>query len=50
MLNQKQLVILLGINFNRGDKVSKGDELVKISIENRNELLNSAKKDLERLA
>ena len=37
------------IAFNRGDKVSKDDELVKISIENRNELLNSAKKDLERL-
>ena len=37
------------ITFSRGDKVSEGDELVKISIENRNELLNSAKKDLERL-
>ena len=40
---------IIGIAFNRGDKVSKGDELIKISIENRNELLNSAKKDLERL-
>ena len=37
------------IAFNRGDKVSKDDELIKISIENRNELLNSAIKDLERL-
>jgi len=38
------------ITFNRGDKVSLGDELIKISIENRKELLNSAKKDLERLS
>jgi len=37
------------INFNRGDKVSAGDELIKISIENRKEILNSSKKDLERL-
>ena len=37
------------INFNRGDRVSKDDELIKISIENRLEILNSAKKDLERL-
>ena len=37
------------IAFNRGDKVTKGDELISISIENRNELLNSVKKDLERL-
>ncbi len=40
---------ITNISFNRGDKVSKGDNLVTISIENRNELLNSAKKDLERL-
>lgn len=37
------------ITFSRGDKVFEGDELIRISIENRNELLNSAKKDLERL-
>ena len=40
---------IIDIKFIRGDKVSEGDELIKISIENRNELLNSAKKDLERL-
>ena len=40
---------IINITFNRGDKVTKGDELIKISIENRKELLNSAKKDLERL-
>ena len=40
---------ITNIAFKRGDKVSKGDELIKISIENRKELLNSAKKDLERL-
>ena len=40
---------IINIAFNRGDKVSKGDELIKISIENRKELLNSAKKDLDRL-
>ena len=40
---------ITNISFKRGDKVSKGDELIKISIENRKELLNSAKKDLERL-
>jgi len=40
---------IISITFNRGDKVSKGDDLIKISIENREELLNSAKKDLERL-
>ena len=40
---------IINIAFKRGDKVSKGDELIKISIENRKELLNSAKKDLERL-
>jgi len=37
------------ISFIRGDRVSKDNELIKISIENRMELLNSAKKDLERL-
>ena len=41
---------ITNISFKRGDKVSKGDELIKISIENRIELLNSAKKDLERLS
>ena len=40
---------IINIAFKRGDKVSKGDELIKISIENRKELLNSAKKDLQRL-
>ena len=40
---------ILNIAFKRGDKVSKGEELIKISIENRKELLNSAKKDLDRL-
>ena len=40
---------VINIAFNRGDKVSKGEELIKISIENRKELLNSAKKDLDRL-
>ncbi len=40
---------ITNISFKRGDKVSKGDELIKISTENRIELLNSAKKDLERL-
>ena len=40
---------ITNISFKRGDKVSKGDELINISIENRIELLNSAKKDLERL-
>ena len=40
---------IISVTFNRGDKVTKGDELIKISIENRKELLNSAKKDLERL-
>ena len=40
---------IINITFKRGDRVSKGDELIRISIENREELLNSAKKDLERL-
>ena len=40
---------ITNIAFKRGDKVSKGDELIKISMENRKELLNSAIKDLERL-
>ena len=40
---------ITNIAFKRGDKVSKGEELIKISIENRKELLNSARKDLERL-
>ena len=40
---------IIEINFIRGDKVSKDDDLIKISMENRLELLNSSKKDLERL-
>ena len=40
---------IIEINFKRGNKVSKDDDLIKISMENRLELLNSAKKDLERL-
>ncbi len=40
---------IINVNFSRGDKVKEGEELIKISIENRKELLNSAKKDLERL-
>ena len=40
---------IIEINFKRGNKVSKNDDLIKISLENRLELLNSAKKDLERL-
>ena len=40
---------VIGINFKRGDKVIKNDELIKISMENRLELLNSAKKNLKRL-
>jgi len=40
---------IIKINFLRGDKVLKGDELIKISIENRKEILNSFKKDLNRL-
>ncbi|MBI04480.1 MAG: hypothetical protein CMI96_01525 [Pelagibacteraceae bacterium] len=40
---------IIKLNFKRGDKISKGEELIKISIENRKEILNSSKKDLERL-
>ena len=40
---------IIEINFKRGNKVSKDDDLIKISMENRLELLNSSKKDLERL-
>ena len=40
---------IIEINFERGNKVSKDDDLIKISMENRLELLNSSKKDLERL-
>ncbi len=32
---------IISITFNRGDKVIKRNELIKISIENRKELLNS---------
>ena len=34
---------ITNINFNRGKKVKKGEQLIKISKENREELLNSAK-------
>ncbi len=37
------------IKFARGDKVSKNAEMITISLEDRNEKLSSAKKDLERL-
>ena len=40
---------IIEINFKRGDRVAKNDELIKISMENRLELLNSSKKNLERL-
>ena len=40
---------IVKINFNRGNNVNKNSELIKISMENRIELLNSRKKDLERL-
>ena len=38
------------IEFSRGDKVSQNAEMIKISLEDRNEKLLSAKKDLERLS
>ena len=38
------------IEFSRGDKVSKNSEMITISLEDRNEKLLSAKKDLERLS
>mgnify|MGYP001165080681 CR=1 FL=1 len=41
---------IIKITFNRGNKVSKNDELIKISMENRKELLNSSKKNLEKLS
>tara|TARA_A100001011_G_scaffold151363_1_gene159759 strand:- start:1302 stop:2540 length:1239 start_codon:yes stop_codon:yes gene_type:complete len=37
------------IEFVRGDKVSENSEMITISLEDRNEKLSSAKKDLERL-
>tara|TARA_B100001121_G_scaffold63438_1_gene55687 strand:- start:299 stop:1540 length:1242 start_codon:yes stop_codon:yes gene_type:complete len=37
------------IKFKRGDKVSEGNEMITISLEDRKEKLSSAKKDLERL-
>ena len=37
------------IKFARGDKVSEKDEMITISLEDRNEKLLSAQKDLERL-
>ncbi len=38
------------IEFSRGDKVSQNSEMITISLEDRNEKLLSAKKDLERLS
>ena len=38
------------IEFSRGDKVSQNAEMITISLEDRNEKLLSAKKDLERLS
>ena len=38
------------IEFSRGDKVSENSKMVTISLEDRNEKLLSAKKDLERLS
>jgi len=38
------------IEFSRGDNVSKNSEMITISLEDRNEKLLSAKKDLERLS
>ena len=38
------------IKFSRGDKVSKNSEMIIISLEDRNEKLLSAEKDLERLS
>ena len=35
--------------FKRGDLVNKGDTLIKISIEDRNELLSSLKKEFDRI-
>ena len=40
---------IIEINFIRGIKFQKMMNLIKISMENRLELLNSSKKDLERL-
>ena len=49
MLKSQTTGNIIEINFKRGNKVSKDDDLIKISMENRLELLNSSKKDLERL-
>ena len=38
------------IEFSRGDKVSQNSEMITISLEDRNEKLLSAEKDLERLS
>ena len=38
---------ITNLNFKRGDKINKDYPIVKISIDNRNELLNSAKKLIE---
>ena len=40
---------IIKLNFNRGDKVSKAESLVNISLENRNEILASVKKNIDRL-
>ena len=40
---------IIELNFDRGDTVKKNDNLLKISIENRKEVLESIKKDISRL-
>ena len=35
---------IISVDFNRGDKISKGDPLIQISMQNKNELLQSAQK------
>ena len=40
---------ITSINFSRGDRVKKNDKLLKISIENRKEVLTSISKDIDRL-
>ncbi len=40
---------IINLNFKRGDKVSKNSNLLNISIENREEILTSVQKDIDRL-
>jgi len=40
---------IIKLNFDRGDKVSKNNNLLNISLENREEILTSVQKDIERL-